>query len=160
MIVFCCRTWRWQVQQDDRFVIGARDGNNLRVAWGECVVDGSDLRVAWGECVVDGNDLRVECVVEYGLILSEIKSGAITLETRRRLCRHAFAHTARYDSLISTYLTERWQEKSDFPTLLNQPFEKVQELRYGENPHQYAALYKECYPLPSDIVSAQQLQGK
>jgi len=96
----------------------------------------------------------------YGLILSEIKSGTITIETRRRLCRHAFAHTARYDSLISTYLTERWQEKSDFPTLINQPFEKVQELRYGENPHQYAALYKESYPLPSEIVSAQQLQGK
>ena len=76
---------------------------------------------------------------EYGLVLSEIKSGSITREIRRRLCRHAFAHTARYDSLISTYLTERWQEESGFPSLINQPFEKVQELRYGENPHQSAA---------------------
>jgi phosphoribosylaminoimidazolecarboxamide formyltransferase / IMP cyclohydrolase len=98
--------------------------------------------------------------VEYDHILMEIKSGNVALETRRRLCRDAFAHTARYDSLISTYLTERWQEESPFPPLLNQPFKKVQELRYGENPHQSAALYEESSPLPSEIVSAQQLQGK
>ena len=97
---------------------------------------------------------------EYGLILSEINSGSITIETRRRLCRHAFAHTARYDSLISNFLTERWQGESGFPALMNQSFEKVQELRYGENPHQTAALYKECFPLSSEIVAAQQLQGK
>jgi phosphoribosylaminoimidazolecarboxamide formyltransferase/IMP cyclohydrolase len=97
---------------------------------------------------------------DYSLILEEVKAGTVTLETRSRLCRDAFAHTARYDSLISTYLTERRQEESDYPPLLNQPFEKVQELRYGENPHQSAALYKESSPLPSDIVSAQQLQGK
>lgn len=97
---------------------------------------------------------------DYSLILQEVKSGAVTLETRSRLCRDAFAHTARYDSLISTYLTERRQEESAYPPLLNQPFEKVQELRYGENPHQSAALYKETSPLPSEIVSAQQIQGK
>lgn len=97
---------------------------------------------------------------EYNLVLLEIKSGAVTLETRRRLCRDAFAHTARYDSLIAAYLTGKWQEESGFPPLFNQPFEKVQELRYGENPHQSAALYKESSPLSSEIVSAQQLQGK
>jgi phosphoribosylaminoimidazolecarboxamide formyltransferase / IMP cyclohydrolase len=97
---------------------------------------------------------------EYGPILAEIKAGDVTLETRRRLCRDAFAHTARYDSLIATYLTGKWQEDGDFPPLLNQPFEKVQELRYGENPHQSAALYKESSPLLSEIVSAKQLQGK
>jgi phosphoribosylaminoimidazolecarboxamide formyltransferase / IMP cyclohydrolase len=97
---------------------------------------------------------------EYSLILMGIKSGDVALETRRRLCRDAFAHTARYDSLISTYLTEKWQDESPFPPFLNQPFEKVQELRYGENPHQSAALYKESSSLPSEIVSAQQIQGK
>jgi phosphoribosylaminoimidazolecarboxamide formyltransferase / IMP cyclohydrolase len=97
---------------------------------------------------------------DYSLILEEVKAGAVTLETRSRLCRDAFAHTARYDSLISTYLTEKRQEESDYPPLLNQPFEKVQELRYGENPHQSAALYKESSPLLSEIVSAQQIQGK
>ena len=97
---------------------------------------------------------------DYSLIVEEVKAGTVTLETRSRLCRDAFAHTARYDSLIATYLTERRQEESDYPPLLNQPFEKVQELRYGENPHQSAALYKESSPLPSEIVSAKQLQGK
>ena len=97
---------------------------------------------------------------DYSLILEEVKSGTVTLETRSRLCRDAFAHTARYDSLISSYLTGRRQEDSDYPPLLNQPFEKVQELRYGENPHQSAALYKESSVLPSEIVSAKKLQGK
>jgi phosphoribosylaminoimidazolecarboxamide formyltransferase / IMP cyclohydrolase len=98
--------------------------------------------------------------VDYGTILDEMKDGAVKLETRRRLSRDAFAHTARYDSLIATYLTEKWESGTNFPPLLTQPFEKVQELRYGENPHQIAALYKESSPLPSDIISAKQLQGK
>ena len=100
--------------------------------------------------------------VDYDLVLNEMQAeeGDVTLATRRRLCRDAFAHTARYDSLISMYLTEKWSENGDYPPVLNQPFEKAQELRYGENPHQSAALYKESAPLPSDIVSAKQLQGK
>ena len=97
---------------------------------------------------------------EYDQVLKEIKSGEVSLETRRRLCRDAFAHTARYDSLISKYLTGQWQEEAVYPPLLNQPFEKVQELRYGENPHQTAALYKESSVLPTEIASARQLQGK
>jgi phosphoribosylaminoimidazolecarboxamide formyltransferase/IMP cyclohydrolase len=99
---------------------------------------------------------------DYSRVLEELKDGdgGVTLETRRRLSRDAFAHTARYDSLIATYLTGKWDDESSFPSILNQPFEKVQELRYGENPHQSAALYKESLPLPSEIVSAKQLQGK
>ncbi|MBT5764210.1 MAG: bifunctional phosphoribosylaminoimidazolecarboxamide formyltransferase/IMP cyclohydrolase, partial [Nitrospina sp.] len=85
---------------------------------------------------------------DYSKVLHEMESGAVALETRRRLSRDAFAHTARYDSLIATYLTEKWDD--GFPPILNQPFEKVQELRYGENPHQSAALYKESSPLPSE----------
>ncbi len=98
--------------------------------------------------------------VDYGKILEEMKDGAVTLETRRRLSRDAFAHTARYDSLIATYLTEKWDSGTEFPPLLTRPFEKVQDLRYGENPHQTAALYKESSSLPSEIISAKQLQGK
>jgi phosphoribosylaminoimidazolecarboxamide formyltransferase / IMP cyclohydrolase len=100
--------------------------------------------------------------IDYSNVLEEMKNGdgGVTLETRRRLSRDAFAHTARYDSLIATYLTGKWDDESSFPSILNQPFEKVQELRYGENPHQSAALYKESSPLPSEIVSAKQLQGK
>ena len=99
---------------------------------------------------------------DYSKVLNEMKSGegAVTLETCRRLSRDAFAHTARYDSLIATYLTGKWDDEASFPPILNQPFDKVQELRYGENPHQSAALYKESSPLPSEIISAKQLQGK
>jgi phosphoribosylaminoimidazolecarboxamide formyltransferase / IMP cyclohydrolase len=99
---------------------------------------------------------------DYSKVLEEMKAedGAVTLKTCRRLSRDAFGHTARYDSLIATYLTNQWDDEASFPPMLNQPFEKVQELRYGENPHQSAALYKESSPLPSEIISAKQIQGK
>ena len=97
----------------------------------------------------------------YGKVLEEIKKGSVSLETRKRLSRDAFAHTARYDSLITDFLSNQWREdEPNFPPFLNQPYTKVQDLRYGENPHQSAALYKESQPLPSEIVSAEQLQGK
>ena len=97
----------------------------------------------------------------YGKVLKEIKNGSVSLETRKRLSRDAFAHTARYDSLITDFLSNQWREdEPNFPPFLNQPYTKVQDLRYGENPHQSAALYKESQPLPSHIVSAEQLQGK
>ena len=97
----------------------------------------------------------------YGKVLEEIKNGSVSLETRKRLSRDAFAHTARYDSLITDFLSNQWREdEPNFPPFLNQPYTKVQDLRYGENPHQSAALYKESQPLPSEIVSAEQLQGK
>ena len=97
----------------------------------------------------------------YGKVLEEIKNGSVSLETRKRLSRDAFAHTARYDSLITDFLSNQWREdEPNFPPFLNQPYTKVQDLRYGENPHQSAALYKESQPLLSEIVSAEQLQGK
>ena len=97
----------------------------------------------------------------YGKVLEEIKNGSVSLETRKRLSRDAFAHTARYDSLIADFLSSQWgEDEANFPLFLNQPYTKVQDLRYGENPHQSAALYKESQPLLSEIVSAEQLQGK
>ena len=97
----------------------------------------------------------------YGKVLKEIKKGSVSLETRKRLSRDAFAHTARYDSLIADFLSNQWgDDEASFPLFLNQPYTKIQDLRYGENPHQSAALYKESQPLPSHIVSAEQLQGK
>ncbi len=106
------------------------------------------------------------CVVvnpsDYDTVIREMREnrGAVTLESRKRLSRDAFAHTARYDSLISTYLGNQIPEESPFPPLFQVPFEKVQDLRYGENPHQAAAFYREARPRASDIVSAKQLQGK
>jgi phosphoribosylaminoimidazolecarboxamide formyltransferase/IMP cyclohydrolase len=77
-----------------------------------------------------------------------------------RLSRDAFAHTARYDSLISRYLSGQLKKGSEFPPLFQLPFEKIQELRYGENPHQSAAFYRDLDAGPRDIVSVRQIQGK
>ncbi len=109
------------------------------------------------------NDVTIAVNPEdYEIILAEMKEngGATRRETRMRLCRDAYAHTARYDSLISAYLTEQLEEETSFPPLLLPAFEKVQDLRYGENPHQSAAFYREPSPRSADIVSAKQLQGK
>ena len=99
---------------------------------------------------------------EYTVVLKEIKehSQSVTLDTRRRLSRNAYAHTARYDSLIAKYLSGSLNEEPTFSPWFQQPFQKVQELRYGENPHQNAAFYKEVHAKISDIASARQLQGK
>ncbi|MFQ5450523.1 MAG: bifunctional phosphoribosylaminoimidazolecarboxamide formyltransferase/IMP cyclohydrolase [Nitrospinaceae bacterium] len=99
---------------------------------------------------------------DYETVLGEMEKhqGAVTLPTRQQLSREAFALTARYDALIAGYLTERLEEGGAFPPVFVAPYKKVQDLRYGENPHQSAALYESPRPLPSDIVSARQLQGK
>jgi phosphoribosylaminoimidazolecarboxamide formyltransferase / IMP cyclohydrolase len=99
---------------------------------------------------------------DYELVLKEMddNNGSVTLATRQRLSRDAFAMTARYDSMISGYLSGQIGEASKFPPGYQPEFQKVQDLRYGENPHQAAALYKEAQPLKTDAVLAEQLQGK
>ncbi|KMP11397.1 phosphoribosylaminoimidazolecarboxamide formyltransferase [Candidatus Nitromaritima sp. SCGC AAA799-A02] len=99
---------------------------------------------------------------DYATVLSEMQShdGSVTRETRLRLSRDAYAHTARYDALISRYLSGRLDEGSSFPAIFQLPFEKIQELRYGENPHQSAAFYRDPDAGERDIVSARQIQGK
>ena len=99
---------------------------------------------------------------DYELVLKEMdeNNGAVTLETRQRLSRDAFAMTARYDSMIAGYLSSQIGEASKFPPGYQTRLYKVQDLRYGENPHQAAALYKEAQPLKTDAVQAEQLQGK
>ncbi len=99
---------------------------------------------------------------DYECVLKEMdaNNGAVTLETRQRLSRDAFAMTARYDSMIAGYLSGQIGEASKFPPAYQTGLQKVQDLRYGENPHQAAALYKEAQPLKTDAVQAEQLQGK
>ena len=99
---------------------------------------------------------------EYSTILEEIEScgGFVTQKTRMRLSRDAYAHTARYDSLIARYLSNQLEDKEDFPPMFQLPFEKIQTLRYGENPHQEAAFYRDPDATSQDIVSAQKIQGK
>jgi phosphoribosylaminoimidazolecarboxamide formyltransferase/IMP cyclohydrolase len=78
------------------------------------------------------------------------------------LAKKAFSHTAAYDSMISNYLTAINSDgtKSAFPAQINFNFAKVQEMRYGENPHQSAAFYRDLVPLVGGISGYTQLQGK
>lgn len=97
---------------------------------------------------------------DYATVVSELRGeeSSTTPETRRRLAAKVFRHTAAYDSYISNYLTDLTGE--EFPAQLTLTYELQQSLRYGENPHQKAAFYRN--PLGSDfsIASADQLHGK
>lgn len=95
---------------------------------------------------------------DYETVLGEIRAnGETSLETRERLAAKVFRHTARYDSMIADYLTKKSGEQ--FPESLTITFDKVQDLRYGENPHQKAAFYKGMNPKYS-LANAKQLHGK
>ncbi len=100
---------------------------------------------------------------DYGRVLEEIeKHGEVSAKTRFELCRTVFLHTARYDSAISAWLDSQVpsEEKTRFPNILTLQFEKVQNLRYGENPHQEAAFYREFGRKEPSVSGAKQLQGK
>lgn len=99
---------------------------------------------------------------DYETVLKEMQAhdGSVTLNTKKRLSRDAFTHTARYDSMISQYLSNQNEDESPFPNVFQLSFEKMQDLRYGENPHQSASLYQHASAGPSDIVSARKIQGK
>jgi phosphoribosylaminoimidazolecarboxamide formyltransferase/IMP cyclohydrolase len=107
------------------------------------------------------NYLSVTVVVDckdYQLILNELNDNNDTsLETRRKLALKTFEHTAQYDGAIANYLG---QEEDGFSNTLNLQFVKSQTMRYGENPHQNAAFYKEIYPNKVCISSSKQIQGK
>jgi len=96
---------------------------------------------------------------DYAGVLEQIQStGEVNEETRRRLAAKVFRHTAAYDSLIAEYLTEAVGEEA--PEKLTITFEKVQDLRYGENPHQEAAFYRYPLEVPGSLAGAEQLHGK
>src|SRR5258706_1119673 len=101
---------------------------------------------------------------DYAALIAEMKSanGAISVETRYRLARKAFSHTAAYDGAISNYLTatDINGAGSAFPEQINMSLAKVQDLRYGENPHQQAAFYRDLRPVPGALSNYRQLQGK
>jgi phosphoribosylaminoimidazolecarboxamide formyltransferase/IMP cyclohydrolase len=100
---------------------------------------------------------------DYGRVLEEVqKHGEVSAKTRFELCRTVFLHTARYDSAISAWLENQVPdaEKTRFPNILTVQFEKVQNLRYGENPHQQGAFYREFGRKEPSISSAKQLHGK
>ena len=100
---------------------------------------------------------------DYEGILSEMRAndGATTLATRFDLAIKAYEHTAAYDGAIANYFGKRVPGGTDnFARTFNIQFHKVQEMRYGENPHQQAAFYVEANPAEAGIATAKQLQGK
>ncbi|MFM2448009.1 MAG: bifunctional phosphoribosylaminoimidazolecarboxamide formyltransferase/inosine monophosphate [Pseudomonadota bacterium] len=99
---------------------------------------------------------------QYAQVLAELKSGGIQKETKFALSVAAFNRIAQYDAAISDYLSSLQANGSrgSFPGQSNGSFIKLQDLRYGENPHQAAAFYRDLHPAPGSLVTAVQLQGK
>jgi phosphoribosylaminoimidazolecarboxamide formyltransferase / IMP cyclohydrolase len=94
---------------------------------------------------------------DYARVLEELRGGGIAEATRFMLAKKAFAHTAAYDGAIANYLTSR---DSKFPQSLTVQFHKLQDLRYGENPHQSAAFYRDTRPTAGSLAQYRQVQGK
>lgn len=97
---------------------------------------------------------------DYHEILTELRTNDSKLceQTRFKLAQKSFSHTARYDTVIASYLSKINDTK--FPETLNLQFHHGQSLRYGENPHQQAAFYQEKTPPSGTISAATQHQGK
>ncbi len=103
---------------------------------------------------------------DYAAVLEELRASGCetTLETRRRLALKAFQHTSEYDAGIAAYLLKATQPdgaaSDHFPARLEFALEKIQDLRYGENPHQRAAFYAEPARKEPSVSTARQLHGK
>jgi len=109
---------------------------------------------------------------DYSALIAELAAhdGCTTAATRARFAAKVFAHTARYDTMVASYLAanaaggapgnQRASATERFPAILPLVFEKVQDLRYGENPHQQAALYREPMAQGPSVATARLLQGR
>jgi phosphoribosylaminoimidazolecarboxamide formyltransferase/IMP cyclohydrolase len=112
--------------------------------------------------VIDPND--------YPRVLDELRSGGVARNTRFMLAKKVFAHTAAYDGMIANYLSAlnagaedaigAVPAKADFPEVFTLQLSKTQDMRYGENPHQAAAFYREARPAEGTLSGWVQLQGK
>ena len=105
---------------------------------------------------------------QYAALIDELNAndGAVSAATRFALSVAAFNRVAQYDAAISNYLSAvtdasaRVPARSEFPAQMNSSFIKVMDLRYGENPHQAGAFYRDLYPVPGTLATFRQLQGK
>ncbi|MCJ0762059.1 bifunctional phosphoribosylaminoimidazolecarboxamide formyltransferase/IMP cyclohydrolase [Variovorax terrae] len=99
---------------------------------------------------------------QYAGVLAELKAGGISQKTKFALSVAAFNRIANYDAAISNYLSAVNEDGSHaaYAGQHNSNLVKLQDLRYGENPHQTAAFYRDLYPAPGSLVTARQLQGK
>lgn len=97
---------------------------------------------------------------DYGPIMHELgATHAVSVRNRYKLAYKAFSHTSHYDTLIQNYFLSKIGGDS-FPEIITLTYEKAQDLRYGENPHQRAAFYKEIGPVVGCLPDARQLHGK
>lgn len=108
---------------------------------------------------------------DYAVVRKQIEhDGEVSSSLRRRLATDAFAHTARYDGMVSSWLSAQQPAQSDtvdrdaspLPPLINYQFKKIQDMRYGENPHQRAAFYADCNvdDYGGTLAGAHSVQGK
>jgi phosphoribosylaminoimidazolecarboxamide formyltransferase/IMP cyclohydrolase len=100
---------------------------------------------------------------DYGKVLEELRAGGeLSAATRFALAVKAFAHTAAYDGAIASYLSSLDADgaRRPWPGVLSLQLAKLQGMRYGENPHQSAAFYRDAHPVPGGIAGYRQLQGK
>ena len=111
----------------------------------------------WGDVAV------LTAASQYAGVIAELRAhGNVSRATRFALAVAAFNRISQYDAAISNYLSGVTPDgaQSEYPAQRNENWIKVQDLRYGENPHQSAALYREADPAPNTLVTAAQLQGK
>ena len=100
---------------------------------------------------------------QYQKVIEELRTeGKVSERTRFALAVAAFNRISNYDGAISDYLSSIGEggARSAFPGQANMQFVKLQDLRYGENPHQQAAFYRDMRPALGSLVTARQLQGK
>ncbi len=100
---------------------------------------------------------------QYAPVVAELKAqGKLSDKTRFALSVAAFNRISNYDGAISDYLSSLQEDgtRAAFPAQANGRFVKLQDLRYGENPHQQAAYYRDLHPAPGSLVTGVQLQGK
>jgi phosphoribosylaminoimidazolecarboxamide formyltransferase / IMP cyclohydrolase len=107
---------------------------------------------------------------DYAGALSELKAGGISRKTKFALAKKVYAHTAAYDGMITNYLSalepgaeaaaDQVPARDAYPAVFNLQLHKVQGMRYGENPHQSAAFYREAQPAEGTLARWQQVQGK
>jgi phosphoribosylaminoimidazolecarboxamide formyltransferase / IMP cyclohydrolase len=107
---------------------------------------------------------------DYPRVLAELQAGGVQRSTKFMLARKVFAHTAAYDGMISNYLSAlspgaqahvaAVPVREPYPATLSLQLHKVQDMRYGENPHQSAAFYRDAAPVAGTLAGWTQLQGK
>jgi len=99
--------------------------------------------------------------VDYAPVLELLKGGDVPVAHRRKLAMKVFQHTARYDSLVAGYLERQTQDgELKFPKILSLQFELGETLRYGENPHQQGAFYRELHSTEPSVSRGKILHGK